>query len=171
MTSSEEFKSDRLLEEIRRRESAKEVVDVEEARVKVVLFACGGKKFAFHGREIREILPPCEIAWVPELPPYLPGLINVRGDVESVVDIGHFLAQRVAEADRCLVAMAVRDGFRSGILIDAIEDVTDVPASAVQAPLSTLEGAVRDLVTGEVEIQGELVPLIGIDRLAARIAP
>ena len=168
-TPEEESRSDRFLHEIKRREAGREVVDVEEEQVKIVVFTCGTKRYAFYGRDIREVLPPREIAWMPELPPCLAGLINVRGDIESVVDIRCFLGQEKTDAAHCLVAMAVRDDFRSGILVDAIEDVVDIPASAVKPPLSTLAGAARDLVTGEIEFAGDTVSLIGIERLAAHI--
>lgn len=165
----EEFKSDRFLHEIKRREAVREVVDVEEAQVKIVVFTCGTERYAFYGRDIREILPPREIAWMPELPSYLPGLINVRGDIESVIDIRCFLGQEKTDLSQCLVAMAVRDDFRSGILVDTIDDVIDIPSSVVKPPLSTLAGAARDLVTGEIELAGNQVSLIGIERLATHI--
>ena len=85
--SAEKLKSDLILDELKRRQRTKEVVDVEEERVKVVIFRCGVNLFAFYGRDIREILPSCDISWVPSLPDYLSGLINVRGDIESVIDL------------------------------------------------------------------------------------
>lgn len=170
MTSSEEqLKSEMILSEIKRRHSAKEVVDIEEERVKVVIFACGGSRYAFYGSDIKEILSSCEISWVPGLPEYLPGLINVRGDIESVVDIRIFLGEGRADPAKSQIALAVRDDFHSGVMIDSIEDVVDIPISAIESPLSTLGGAARDLVSGEIRYGGETVTLLDIAKLAARI--
>ena len=99
---------DLILEELKRRHRSKEVVDVEKERIKVLIFVCGTHLYAFHGADVREILPKPEISWVPGLPDYLPGLINVRGDVESVVAIRHFLAEEPLSQGDGLIAMVRR---------------------------------------------------------------
>jgi purine-binding chemotaxis protein CheW len=164
------LKSELILDELKNRQRSRDVVDVEEERVKVMIFVCGGSRYAFYGSDIREILSGCDISWVPGLPDYLPGLINVRGDIESVIDIGYFLGVEKADLGSGLIAMAVHDDFRSGVMIDAIDDVVDIPKSALQPPLSTLGGSVRDLVAGEIDHRGETITLLDIEKLAARIA-
>ena len=168
--STGQLKSELILEELKRRKHTKEIVDVEEERVKVVIFACGENRYAFYGTDIREILPSFEISWVPSLPDYLPGLINVRGDIESVIDIRHFLGEEKCSHGKPLIAMAVRGAFQSGILIDSIKDVVDIPLRTIQPPLTTLNGAARDLVIGEIEYGGEIVSLLDIEKLAAKIS-
>lgn len=168
-TANEQLKSELIIDDLKRRQRTKEVVDVEEERVKVVIFFCGRKRYAFYGTDIREILPTSEISWVPGLPDYLPGLINVRGDIESVIDIRHFLGEEIVDHGKRLIAMAVRGDFHSGIMIDSIEDVVDIPRSTIHPPLATLNGAVRDLVIGEIEYGGETISLLDVGNLAALI--
>lgn len=168
--SDEKPKSELILDELKRRQSAKEIVDVEEERVKIVVFMCGANLFAMYGRDVREILPTCDISWVPGLPDYLPGLINVRGDIESVIDLHHFLGEELVDHRTCLIAMAVHGDFHSGIMIDSIEDVVDIPLSRILPPLATLNGAARDLVVGEIEYPDTMVSLLDIGKLAARIS-
>jgi len=169
-SSHEQLKSEQILDELKRRQRTKEVVDVEEERIKVVIFVCGDNRYAFYGADVREILPTCDISWVPCLPDYLPGLINVRGDIESVIDIRAFLGEQTADHGKHLIAMAVRGDFHSGVLIDSIEDVVDVPVSTIHPPLATLSGAARDLVTGEIDYGGAMVTLLDIEKLAAKIS-
>lgn len=167
--SQEQLKSEQILDELKRRQRTKDVVDVEEERVKVVIFSCVGNRYAFYGADIREILPSSEISWVPCLPEYLPGLINVRGDIESVIDIRHFLGEGLNDQGKFLIAMAVKGDFHSGIMIDSIEDVVDIPVNIIHAPLTTLSGAARDLVAGEMNYAGAMVTLLDIEKLAALI--
>jgi len=163
------LKSELLLSELKRHDRSNNIVDVEERRTKVVLVTVGGNSYAFYGDEIREILPACEISWVPGLPDFLPGLVIVRGEVESVIDIRHFLGGDQAAAQTGLIALAVSGDFRSGILIDSVEDVVDVPQSSIKPPLSTLSGAARDLVAGEIDLGETVIPLLDIGKLAARV--
>ena len=167
--TNEQLKSELILDELKKRQLAKEIVNVETERVKIVIVVCGENHYAFYGADIREILTSASISWVPGLPGYLPGLINVRGDIESVIDIGHFLDEKSTTRDDPLIAMAVHDDFHSGIMIDAIDDVVDVPVTSIHPPLTTLNGAAKDLVIGGIEYAGMAVSLLDIGKLAALI--
>lgn len=169
MPSGGATKADLILDEIKRRQQSKGSEAREEEQIKVVVFTCGGTRYAFFGAKVREILPPREISWVPCLPDYLPGLINVRGDIESVVDIRVFLGLAPGDHARCLIAMVVDGERRFGVLIDSVEDVSDVAASAIKPPLASLGGAARDLVAGELETSHGLVTILDAEKLATRI--
>jgi purine-binding chemotaxis protein CheW len=162
-------KSDSVLNEIKRRQQMKAIAEVEEERIKVVVFTCGGLRYGFFGAQVQEILPPREISWVPSLPAFLPGLINVRGDIESVVDIRMFLNLGPCDPSQCYIAMVVEGENRFGVLIDALEDVADVPKRDIQPPLASLSGSIRDLVAGELQMGPGLVTLLDTEKIAARI--
>jgi purine-binding chemotaxis protein CheW len=161
----------RLLGEIKSIRHAEGDAAPAEESVKVVLVRAGVGHYAFLGRDIQEILSGNEIFWVPGLPDFLPGLIHVRGDIESVIDIQRLLGAPpgASGATGRLIVMAVRQDFRSGILVDEVEDVVDLPRSAIQPPLITLEEGVRDLVAGEIRLGERLVPLLDLERLQARV--
>lgn len=169
-TKYEQFKSEDVLAEIKRSLHARDVVDVEEDQVKIVVFRAGGQCYAFYGRDVREILSGREIYPVPFLPEHLPGLINVRGDIEAAIDICRFLGGQRAGTGKELIAMVQHGSFRSGVIVDSIDDVLDVPLSSIMPPLPTLTGILRDLVAGSVEFAGQPVALIDIEKLAARVA-
>lgn len=163
------LKSEKVLESIKQAQRSKEIVDVDQEMVKVVIFESCGARYGFYGGDIKEIIQQSQISWVPGLPEYLPGLINVRGDIESVVDLHHFLGGDGAAGEKPVVAMVVRDNFRSGVLVDAIVDVMDLLVSEIKPPLATLQGAARELVCGEFEHGGKLVTLLDTEKLAAKI--
>lgn len=162
-------KSELLLDAVKRRERDEKIIEVDEERIKVVIFRAGSRCYAFYGRNIREILTPHEIAWAPGLPAYLPGLINVRGDIESVIDLRTFLGEDSADCAQCHIAIAVADDFISGILVDVVEDVVDIPVSGIKPVIAGLPDAVRELVAGEFEHGGETVVLLDLARLAAKV--
>lgn len=164
-----EIKSDSILNELKRRQQTKGIADVEEERVKVVVFTSGGHRYGFFGAKVQEILPPREISWVPSLPPFLPGLINLRGDIESVVDIRMILDLGPCDPSRCLIAMVVEGECRFGVLIDSLEDVTDVPVRGLNPPLANLNLAIRDLVAGELHMGPGVVTLLDVGKIASRI--
>ena len=166
---------ERLLGEIKANRAGQDVADAAEESVKVVLLRAGSACYAFYGSNIQEILSGHEIYWVPGLPDWLPGLIHVRGDIESVLDIQRLLgvarpaAAAGSGAGPGLIAMAVGQDFRSGIMVDEIEDVVDIPLSAIQPPLLTLGEAIRDLVIGEIQLGQRLIPLLDVEKIKARV--
>lgn len=97
----------------------------------------------------------------------------MRGDIESVLDIQRLLGEPRGgpgpDAGPGLIAMAVGKDFRSGIMVDAIEDVVDIPLSAIQPPLFTLGESVRDLVAGEIQLGQRLIPLLDVEKLKSRV--
>ena len=168
--SDEQLRSELILDHLKRRQRSEEVVDIEEERVKIVIFSSGKNRYAFYGSSIREILSACEISWVPSLPAYILGLINVRGDIESVIDIRYFLGEERDDIRKSHIAIAVCGDFHSGVLIDSIDDVVDIPVSEIEPPLSTLGGAVLDLVVGGIKHGGNTLALLDIGKLASKIA-
>lgn len=163
------LKSEKVLESIKQAQRSKEIVDVDQEMVKIVVFESCGARYGFYGSDIKEIIQQSQISWVPGLPEYLPGLINVRGDIESVVDLHHFLGGDGAAGDTSVIAMVVRDDFRSGVLVDAIIDVLDILTNEITPPLATLQGAARELVCGEFQYENTPVTLLDAEKLAAKI--
>ncbi len=168
--TDEPLSGEEILDEVKRSLRSRDVVNVEEERVKVVVFTLGEGRYAFLGADIREIISGCRVFPVPSLPGSLPGLINVRGDIESAVDLRYFLGGGGAAPEKALIAMAVRGQFKSGIIIDSVEDVADLPVSRVKPPLETLAGAARELAAGEIELEdGRTATLLDIEKLAAKV--
>ena len=67
----EKIMSNTTLDQVlsQRREVNKDIVNVDEPAVKLVIFALGDEWFAFHGERIREILAQADIFFVPGCPP------------------------------------------------------------------------------------------------------
>ena len=89
-----------------RREANKDIVNVDEPAVKLVVFDLGDQRFAFYSDRIREILAQADVFFVPGSPPSLEGVINVRGDIESVIrphDMLHLSDSNIGRASSILL--------------------------------------------------------------------
>ena len=155
----------------RRRPADQDIVNVDEPRVKLVVFALGEAWFAFRGDCIREILAQTEVFFVPGCPPSLEGVINVRGDIESVIRFNDMLqlpATHAASGSSILLGRA--GGISSGIRVDQVIDVVDVTQSSIQAPPATLPAHMRPLVLGVLQFQTQPVVLLDLDALFTHYA-
>jgi purine-binding chemotaxis protein CheW len=164
-------KSNSLLDQVltHRCEANKDIVDVDEPVIKLVIFEISGQRFAFNGDSIREILAGAEVFFVPGCPASLEGVINVRGDIESVIHLNALLnlpAQDSTQSSILLGRSSIASGsISSGIRVERVIDVIDVPQSRIQAPPSVMPEALRSYVIGVLEFEAAGVALLDIDPL------
>ena len=89
--------------------------------LEVVSFLLGQEKYGVETRYVREVCPMNELTPLPGTPPFVLGVVNVRGQVLSVIDIGKLfdLPQRgVGDLDRIIRAPEWRDGVRHAGQLD-----------------------------------------------------
>lgn len=166
----EKVTGDTISEKILSRKEREAVVDVEEETVKVVIFSLHGHLFAFYGKSVKKLMPPLPVYCVPGSPDFIPGVINIRGEIESVLDINRFLGLPEAQnAPSSRIAVAEMDGIRSGVLIDSVEDVADIPVGSIKPPLDTLSPAIKEFVSGEFVYRDGLVILLDIGAIFRKI--
>lgn len=152
---------------LQQRQADGQIVDVDGPLVKLVVFALGEHWFAFQGQQIREILAPTEVFFVPGCPPSLEGVINVRGDIESVIRL-HGLLQLADEGRHDgVILLGHAGGIGSGIRVDRVIDVIDVPQSRILAAPATLPEHLRTRVLGVLALPQQLVPLLDLEALFA----
>jgi len=146
--------------------SSAEIVNVDEPMVKLVVFELDGEYFAFPGEAIAEIMPATDVYFVPGCPPSLEGVINVRGDIESVIRLAELLGKPAADpASTSSILRGQGGGMHSGIRVDRVVDVLDVVQSAIQVPPATLPEHLRRIVSGLMRYQDTPVVILDLDRL------
>ena len=129
--------------------AASPVVDVEEPVIKLVIFTLAEEWFAFAGNKIREILADSPVFFLPGCPASLEGVINVRGDIESVIRLHTLLGfpeSQIGASSSILIGQG--NHLRSGIRVDRVEEVIDLPQSSIRTPPHTLPEALRSIVLG-----------------------
>jgi purine-binding chemotaxis protein CheW len=155
---------DQILEA--RRGETRDIVNVDEPMVKLVVFTLGGDWFAFLGDKVKEVLPDSPVFHLPGCPPSLEGVINVRGDIESVVNLRAVLDYPPGpghQTSRVLLCQAA--DMRSGVRVDGVEEVMDVVQSRLQAPPHTIAENRKLLVLGIVDFAGQLVTVLDLERI------
>ena len=160
--------SDEVQEILHRRRESLARVDAEAQPTETVsLLVCsvGGERYAVPTEGVREIQSGYTIARIPCAPEHILGVISVRGEIVSVTDLGVLL--RVPETRRrpsfaaSQPAILVAEGLvTTALVVDDIGDIVDVPADDVERPLSAQDRLDAPLVSGSVEIDGQLVAIV-----------
>ncbi len=130
---------------------------------KFVLFRLGDSFFGLEVGRVREVVPCGEITRVPGAPPFVEGIINLRGEVTPVVNLSGKLAVdnwSVEQAER-IVVVEHGEGW-VGILVDDVSDVKFIAPEAIQDPGSVTGG---DFLIGMVEVDDKFVLLLDAEEL------
>ncbi|RUR31919.1 chemotaxis protein CheW [Vreelandella andesensis] len=122
------------------------IIDVEEPCQQWVLFRLAGQRFALPGKAVNEILSGDQpVYFVPGLPASTEGVIHLRGNIESVVTLHALLDLPPAEQTGMLLIVSAA-GIRSAVRIDYLDDVCDIPISALKPAPDTLSSQLMPYV-------------------------
>lgn len=133
-------------------------------------FHLGGEEYAVSVLEVTEIIECASLTRVPGTPPWIRGVINLRGSVVPVVDLPvKFGLEPTALTRRtCVVMVEIeQDGERLviGIMADSVHQVIDLAPAQIQPPPAFGPAIRVDCIEGMADIHGTLVVLLDIDRV------
>lgn len=114
---------------------------VKEAVIDVVIFELAGETYAIELPFVREVFPLKTYTPIPCTPSFVLGVINVRGQILSVVDLRHFFElPKLGLSELNKVIILRRDDLEFGILADAVLGVQSICRDRLQPSLPTLTG-------------------------------
>jgi purine-binding chemotaxis protein CheW len=117
--------------------------------VEVVEFLLAYETYGIESCYVREIYPLKELTPVPCTPPFVLGIINVRGQVVSVIDMKKFFdLPEKGLTDLNKVIIVHDETMEFGILADSILGVRTVALDEIQPPLLTLTGIGAEYLRG-----------------------
>lgn len=131
----------------------------------VVVFDLAQQHYGVEISSVREIIRFQEITSVPDSPPSVEGIINLRGGVIPVVDLRKRfgLVVTAATAQSRIVVMEI-DGADVGVVVDAVAEVLRIPANSIEATSPVVTTAESFYISGIAKIEDQLLILLDLDR-------
>ena len=128
-------------------------------------FFLDGHYFGIDVLKVQEIIRFQQMTRVPLAPPVVRGLINLRGQIVTAIDLRRRLELDDRPADQLPVNVVVQtDDGAVSLLVDEIGDVLDVEEKLFEPPPDTLTGSARELIRGAYKLNGRLMLLLDIDK-------
>jgi len=142
-----------------------------ENAVDLVCFETRGRMYGVDVLQIREIVRCQEVTPLPRAPELIEGVIDLRGVVIPVVDLGHALCrERADQGPESRIAILEVDGMVLGLRVDAAVDVISVEARDVDDPPALATQAGYDTVSAVVRrADAPPVLVLSLDHLLERI--
>ena len=120
-----------------------------EATLEAVEFDLAEERYAFPLAQVREVSLLRELTPVPCTPPFVVGIINLRGEIRTVIDLKRFFdlpGAGITELNKIILIES--GGLQLGILTDAIRGVCRIPLDDLQPALPTLTDRRADYLRG-----------------------
>jgi len=135
------------------------------ATSQLATFWLDGDLFGVEVEHVQEVLRSQSITRVPLAPAAVAGLINLRGQVVTAIELRERLGRKPRPEGQEAVVIVVRlRGEAVSLLVDSIADVVDVAVRDFEAPPDTLDGVGRDLIRGAYKLSGQLLLALDVNR-------
>lgn len=150
-----------------------DAVTSKEAPAQYLSFMLGRDMFAMGIMAVREILEYAGVTPVPQMPPAVCGVINLRGAAVPVLDLARRLEREPSPIGKrtCIIVVEVvgEDGpLVIGMLVDAVNAVLDIPASEIE-PAPRFGAVNADLLHGIGKVQGHFVLLLNVQHVVSTL--
>lgn len=131
---------------------------------KFAIFKIGDEDFGVSINRVVEILKSQKIYSLPELPDFLSGVINVRGDVVPLLDLRLRFGMHTSEKKGRIIIVR-SEGEKIGLLVDEIDEIISLAEEDLIAPPSIFKGLKTEYLKGLGKKEGRIIILLNLDRL------
>jgi purine-binding chemotaxis protein CheW len=154
------------------RAEASPTVEVDARAGKYLVFALGREEFGIKVLNVREIMGIQDITAVPHTPPYLMGVINLRGKVIPVVDLRAKFGMPGVEhtARTCIIVVQVGGESKAimmGIIVDGVAEVLNLTPAEIEDTPDFGQGVAMPYILGMAKVKDKVKILLDIDEVLA----
>lgn len=139
-----------------------------EQQHQYLTFMLNSEIFAIGILRIKEIIEYGNLTEVPRMPEFICGVLNLRGAVVPVIDLGSRFGKQASAISRrtCIVIIEVEhEGAQQvvGVMVDAVNEVLDIPATEIEPAPSFGAKICADFIRGMGKVDGKFVIILNVD--------
>ena len=136
----------------------------------LIAFRIGEQEFCMDIMSVREIRGWTPATPLPRSPNFMKGVINLRGAVLPIIDLGVRFGLQTSEPTARHVIMVAHIGGRMvGLLVDAVSDIIQLKDEEIQPTPDVASDHVKSFVKGIFALDGRMLSLIELDRIVPEI--
>jgi purine-binding chemotaxis protein CheW len=134
--------------------------------IKVIVFQLMEKEYAIPVSQVHSIEKVEHITRVPKAAPFVKGVINLRGVVTPVIDLrSRFSLPQEAHSEETRVIIAGVNDMEVGLVVDAANDVLDIPAEAIESQPEVVGSVEADYISGVAKLEKRLLVLLNLEEV------
>ena len=136
--------------------------------LQLVTFKLGNEEFGVDILKVQEINRMMDITRIPNAPPFIEGVINLRGKIIPIVDLRKKLGfnneNGFSEKTTRIIVVEL-DGLVLGFIVDSVSEVLRIPENTIEPPPSIVGGVESDYIEGVGKLDNRLLILLELKKL------
>jgi purine-binding chemotaxis protein CheW len=138
----------------------------EKRQIRLIAFRIAEESFALDIMTIRQIIPYGGSTPVPKAPPFIEGIIVLRGEVIPIIDLRSRLFPAQGETTGAPLVLITRTGYGTiGLKVEEVRRIVTVEAASILAPPPLVRGMEGDFFIGVIEQKDDLLLLLDLATL------
>jgi purine-binding chemotaxis protein CheW len=138
----------------------------ENTLLQLVTFGIGQEEFGIDILKVQEIIRTMAITKVPNSPPYVEGVINLRGKVIPVIDLrSRFLLESKQHNSQTRIIFVDLHRLIIGFVVDGVSEVLRIQSNTVEPPPPVVSGIESEYIKGVGKLDDRLLILLDLDKL------
>ena len=131
-------------------------------------FAIEDEDYGVEIAYVKEIIKMTPITKVPEMPNFIEGLINLRGDLIGVIDVRKRFDKPPKEHDEetCIIVIMYSD-YTLGMIVDAVQETAIIPEERISAPPSAKLSYANQFIRNIGKVGEDVKLLVDVERFLA----
>lgn len=145
-----------------------QINDVPSNR-EMVIFQVQQLDCALQAVQVTEIIRGGHITPIHQAPDYVSGVINLRGDIVTIIDLSKRLSLKdedIGGKEEIIVVPFRNENV--GLLVDGIEDIVVADFEHIDQPPSNIKGVQGSYFTGIYKMEGRLAAILNVDRILSK---
>ncbi|MBF0530052.1 MAG: purine-binding chemotaxis protein CheW [Deltaproteobacteria bacterium] len=140
--------------------------DEDTQKDKYLTFSLGDEEYGIEIQYVIEVIGLQKITHIPDMPDFVKGVINLRGQVIPVMDVRTRFKMPIKEHDdrTCVIVVNIQD-TSIGLVVDEVSEVMDIPAERVEDPPRINQRDSRRLIQGLGKVNDEVKILLDVHKL------
>lgn len=131
----------------------------------LIVFSLGGEEFGVEITKVQEIIRMKEITELPNNSEFMAGIINLRGDIISVIDLRKRFEVEQKETKKTRIIIVEMDSQDVGLIVDSVSEVLRIDHEEIDDAPERIAGIKDDYLRGIGKIDERIVILLDLDKL------
>lgn len=151
--------------------SAHSLVPTLKKREQFTTFTVNGECFGIEISKVQEVAGVPVLSHVPLAPPFVKGLVNLRGQIATAMGLREIFNLSKSEGSETMSVVCRIDGNLVALVVDQIGDVIEVDNSMFEQAPDTIVAGIRRYLKGVYKLNGRLLSIVEIDAIAKELLP
>ena len=138
----------------------------DQNKERYLSFPIGGNLYGISMRYVQEIIPIQPITGMPNMPSFIVGVINLRGQIVTVMDIRirFHLPERPYESRTCIIVLNFNER-KVGLIVDTVAEVVSIPMENIDPPPRNPKNPQNRFIEGMGKVEKQVKVLLNIEAI------